>query len=32
MQTSLDFETSKRGWVANGPNFEWDLKTGRPTI
>ena len=30
--TSLDFEWSKRGWVANGPNFKWDLKSGSPTI
>ena len=26
--TSLDFEWSKRGWVANGLDFEWDLKSG----
>ena len=26
--TSLDFEWSKRGWVAaNGLDFEWDLKS-----
>ena len=25
--TSLDFKWSKRGWVANGPNFEWELKS-----
>ena len=24
--TSLDFEWSKRGWVANGPDLERDLK------
>ena len=23
---SLKFEWSKRGWVANGPDFEWDLE------
>ena len=28
----LDFEWSKRDWVANGPDFEWDLKSGSPTI
>ena len=22
----LDFEWSKRGWVANNPDFKWDLK------
>ena len=32
IQTSLDFEWSKRGWVANGPDFQWDLKSGSPTI
>ena len=26
-----DFEWSKRGWVANGPEFEWDLKSGAHT-
>ena len=30
--TSLDIECSKRGWVANGPDFEWDMKSGSPTI
>ena len=25
IQTSLDFELSKRGWVANKQDFEWDL-------
>ena len=24
--TILDFKLSKRGWFANGPDFEWDLK------
>ena len=24
--TNLDFKWSKRGWVANGRDFEWDLK------
>ena len=29
IQTSLDFEWSKRGWVGlNGLDFEWDLKFG----
>ena len=23
---------SKRGWVALGPDFEWDLKSESPTI
>ena len=32
IRTSLDFEWSKRCWVANGPKFEWDLKSGSPTI
>ena len=32
LQTSLDFEWSKRGWVANGPDFEWDLKSESPAI
>ena len=30
--TSLDFKWLKRGWVANGLVFEWDLKYGSPTI
>ena len=30
--TSLDFEWSKGCWVANGPDFEQDLKSGSPTI
>ena len=30
--TSLDFKWSKRCWVANGLDFEWDLKSGSPTI
>ena len=30
--TSLDFKWSKRGWVAYGLNFEWDLKSRCPTI
>ena len=29
---SLDFEWSKRGWIANCLNFKWDLKTGSPTF
>ena len=27
IRTSLDFEWSKRGRVANGQDFEWDLKS-----
>ena len=27
IQPSLDFEWSKTGWVANGLDFEWDLKS-----
>ena len=30
--TCLDLEWSKRGWVANGLDFEWHLKSGSPTI
>ena len=30
--TSLDIKWSKRGWVANGPYFGWNLKSGSPTI
>ena len=29
ISTSLDFEWSERGWVANDPDFEWDLKSGQ---
>ena len=29
IRTRLDFEWSKRGWVANGRDFEWDLKSGQ---
>ena len=32
IQPSLDFEWSKIGWVANGLDFEWDLKSRSPTI
>ena len=32
IQTSLDFDWSKRGWVANGLNLEWDLKFRSPTV
>ena len=32
IQTSLDFEWSKRGWVENGLDFELDLKNRSPTI
>ena len=27
-----DFKWSKRGWFANGLDFQWDLKSGSPTI
>ena len=27
IQPSMDFKWSKRGWVANDPGFEWDLKS-----
>ena len=27
IRTSLDFKWSKKGWVANGLDFEWDLKS-----
>ena len=30
--TSLDLEWSKRGWVANGLDYKWNLKFGNPTI
>ena len=30
--SKMDFEWSKRGWVANGLDFECDLKSGSPTI
>ena len=30
--TSLDFKWSKRGWVANGLDFKWDLKSGSSAI
>ena len=32
IRTSLEFEWSKRGWVSNVPDFEWDLKSGSSTI
>ena len=32
IQKSLDFQWSKRGWVLNGLDFKWDLKSGSPTI
>ena len=31
IRSSLDLEWSKRGWVANGPDFKWDLKSQSPT-
>ena len=27
IQTSLDSKWPKRGWVANGPDFKWNLKS-----
>ena len=27
-----NWERSKGGWVANGPAFEWDKKSGSPTL
>ena len=30
IQTSLDFEWSKRGCVANGQDFEWDREIRKP--
>ena len=32
IRTCLDFKWSKRGWVENGQNFEWYMKTTNPTI
>ena len=32
LRTSLYFEWLKRSWVANCTDFEWDLKSGSPTI
>ena len=32
IRTSLDFEWSKRGWVLNGLDFEWGLKSESQTI
>ena len=32
IRTSLDFEWLKRGGVANGMDFKWDLKSGSPII
>ena len=32
IRPSLDFEWSKKGWVANGLDFKWNLKSGSPTI
>ena len=32
IQTSLDLEWLKWGWVVNGPDLEWNLKFGSPTI
>ena len=32
IQTSLDFEWSKRGWVEKGLDLKWNLKSRSPTI
>ena len=32
IRTSRDFKWSKKGWVANCLDFEWELKSGGPTI
>ena len=32
VQKCPDFEWSKRGWVENGLDFEWDLKSGSLTF
>ena len=32
LKSDLDFEWSKRGWVTNGLDFEWHLKSGSTTI
>ena len=32
IRPSLDFEWSERGWVANGLDFEWHLKSWSLTI
>ena len=32
IQTSQDYEWSKRGWFENGLNFEWDLKSQSSSI
>ena len=32
IRPSLDFKWPKRGWEANGLDFEWDLKFESPTI
>ena len=34
LKSGLDWilNGTKRGWVASGPDFEWNLKTGRPSI
>ena len=32
VQTGLDFEWPKQGWVAIDLDFKWDLKSGSPTI
>ena len=32
IRTSKYFEWLKKGWVANGLDFVWDLKSGSPTI
>ena len=30
--TDWDFKWSNSGWFGNGPDFEWDLESVRPTI
>ena len=32
IRPSLNFEWLKRNWVANGPDFKWDLKSESPTV
>ena len=32
VQTSLDFEWSERGWVANSPDFKWALGPANPIL
>ena len=32
IRTSLEFEWYKRGWLANDPDFKWDLKSWIPIV